>query len=433
MHPPQARRILAVKRPCLYGWWFPAAPAAKVHKMYRVSNFIRHFARALLGGAAVATLWVNLDPASYYDVMETRVLKLALPEWLLPGMTRVTPITLVSEALMALFVFLLGKELWEANMLERGALHGRRAGLPFLATVGAVLGGVLVWTLTASLIETAEEASFATGWAVPVGGDAVLAYVVGRRIFGKGSPALHLVLLVAIGADLAGLLAMIPTLSLAPARLLWLALPALACGLVWWGFGRHAQARTERARQEALHLWPYVLAGAASWFGVMASGLPGALGLLPVIPVIPHAQRAFGLFAEAEEFLHDPLNRLAHLAVKPLLVVLFLFGLTRGGVDLMGFAPTTLVTLAAFWIGRPAGFLAGVALARSMGFGLPAGLSRGDLARMAALLALGFTTPVLVLGSALPGGAMAEAARMGLAITLLIAPALLLLARPRKP
>lgn len=429
MHRPPLRRILAVLTACLYGWGFQADPAPKVHKMYRVSNFIRHFARALLGGAAIATLWVNLDPASYYDVMETRVLKLALPDWLLPEMTRVTPITLVSEALMALFVFLLGKELWEANMLERGALHGRRAGLPFLATLGAMLGGVLVWIVTASLIETAEEAGFATGWAVPIGGDAVLAYVIGRRIFGKGSPALHLLLLIAIGADLAGLVAMLPTLSVSPARLMWLGLPVLAAGLVWLGFGRHTHGRTERERQGALHLWPYVIAGAFSWFGVMASGLPGALGLLPIIPAIPHAQRAFGLFAEAEELLHDPLNRLAHLAVKPLLVVLFLFGLTRGGVDLMAFAPTTLVTLAAFWIGRPLGFLLGVALARAVGFALPAGLSHGDLMRMAALLGLGFTVPVLVLGSALPGGAMAEAARMGLAITLLIAPALLLVTR----
>jgi NhaA family Na+:H+ antiporter len=68
---------------------------------------------------------------------------------------------------------------------------------------------------------------------------------------------------------------------------------------------------------------------------------------LPIIPAIPHAHRAFGLFAEAEEYLHDPLNRLAHLAVKPLILVLFLFGLTRGGIDLGAFAPTTLVTQAA--------------------------------------------------------------------------------------
>ena len=67
---------------------------------------------------------------------------------------------------------------------------------------------------------------------------------------------------------------------------------------------------------------------------------------LPILPVIPHADRAFGLFAEAEELLHDPLNRLAHLLVRPLAVVLFLFGLTRGGIDLQAFAPTTLTVLA---------------------------------------------------------------------------------------
>ena len=394
--------------------------------MYRVSTFIRHFARALLGGALIATIWVNLSPASYYDVMETRLFPLPLPGWMLAETTRATLITLTTEALMALFFFVLGKELWEANMLERGALHGRRGGLPFLATAGAVLGAVLVWLLVAAAIETAYEASFGTGWALPIGGDAVLAYVIGRRVFGPGSPALHLLLLVAIGADLAGLAALMLAAPAAPLRLLWLALPVAAPLTVWLAFGRHASDSTERARQGAQHLWPYLLAGLVSWFGVLAAGLPGALGLLPVIPAIPHARRAFGLFAEAEELLHDPLNRLAHLAVKPLLAVLFLFGLTRGGVDLQAFAPTTLTVLAAFWLGRPLGFLIGIALARRAGFALPAGLDRFDLLRMAALLGLGFTTPLIAIGSALPGGAMAEAARLGLALTLLAGPVLLL-------
>ena len=90
--------------------------------MYRVSTFIRHFARALLAGTAVATLWVNLDPASYYDVMEWRLFPLPLPEWLVASHVRVTLIALTSDLLMAFFFFLLGKELWEAHMLERGAL-----------------------------------------------------------------------------------------------------------------------------------------------------------------------------------------------------------------------------------------------------------------------------------------------------------------------
>lgn len=394
--------------------------------MYRVSTFIRHFAHALLLGALIATIWVNLSPASYYDVMERRLFPLPLPAGLISDHVVVTLITLTSDALMALFFFLLGKELWEANMLERGALHGRRGALPFLATLGAIAGAVLVWLLVSALIETAEEAAFGTGWAVPVGGDAVLSYVIGRHVFGKGSPALHLLLLIAIGADLAGLLALTLVAPLDPARLVWLALPLGAVLAVWLMFGRHARARSERERQEARHLWPYIIAGLASWVGVTAAGLPGALGLLPVIPAIPHARRAFGLFAEAEELLHDPLNRIAHLVVKPLVAVLFLFGLTRGGIDLRAFAPTTITVLAAFWIGKPLGLMLGVTLARRLsGLPLPADLAMADIARIAALMGLGFTVPLVALETALPGGAMAEAARLGLALSLLIGPLLI--------
>ena len=87
-------------------------------------------------------------------------------------------------------------------------------------------------------------------------------------------------------------------------------------------FGRRlALTASETARRRGLAIWPYIIAGVISFVGVAAAGLPPALGLLPVIPAIPHADRSFGLFAEAEEFLHDPLNRLAHLLVRPLALV----------------------------------------------------------------------------------------------------------------
>ena len=94
--------------------------------MYRVSPFVRRFAWALLGGAGVATVWVNLSPASYYDMIEWRFLEherlSALPfAQVLPETFLLTPVTLVSDALMALFLFFVGKELWEALVLERGA------------------------------------------------------------------------------------------------------------------------------------------------------------------------------------------------------------------------------------------------------------------------------------------------------------------------
>lgn len=402
--------------------------------MYRVSPFVRRFAWALLGGAGLATLWVNLAPERYYDFIEWRLFDRPLPGWVAGETFLVTPMSLVSDGLMALFLFFIGKELWEALVLERGALRGRRALLPAGALCGGILGAVLVWTLWSGLFETAPEAEGAVGWPVPIGADVVIGYMIGRRLFGASHPALHFLLLTAIGSNIAGLLVLGLAFPGSGLKLLWLALPLAAAVLVWRSYGRGlAPDAPERLQRRRLAIWPYMLAGLASWFGVAAAGLPPALGLLPILPAIPHADRAFGMFAEAEEFLHDPLNRLAHLMVKPLAVILFAFGLTRGGVDLAALAPTTGTLLVALWIGKPIGMMAGaVATAALFRLTLPKGIGWRDMAAIAILSGVGFTLPVLAIDTALPGGAMAEAARLGAALSLLIWPAIAL-ARQARP
>lgn len=94
--------------------------------MYRVSPFVRHFGLALLSGVGVATLWVNLDHGGYYDAIEYRLADLPLPDWIAPGGISLTPLSVVSDGLMALFTAFVAKELWEALRLERGALSGAR-------------------------------------------------------------------------------------------------------------------------------------------------------------------------------------------------------------------------------------------------------------------------------------------------------------------
>lgn len=389
--------------------------------MYRVSPFVRRFAFALLAGIGLATVWVNLFPASYYDAIEWRLIEIDLPLWMAPFPLALTPLGVVSEGLMALFLFFLGKELWEAVWLERGALSGRRGGLPLGAMIGGWVGAVFAWLIAGALFETALEATPGAGFPLPIGSDVVLGYLVGRVIFGSGHPALHLLLLITIANDIAGLVVVGLIYPVAGLRLAWLLLTGVAVAGVWFGFGRLANPKlSEREHRRAFALWPYMLGGLLSWAGVVLAGLPGALGLLPMIPVIPHADRAFGLFAEAEEFLHDPLNRLAHLLVKPLAVVLFLFGLTRGGVDLRALAPTTGTVLIALWLGKPLGVMLGATFAaRFMGFDLPSGVRIRDLLVVALITGMGFTVPVLALDMALPGGGMAEAARLGLAVSLL--------------
>jgi NhaA family Na+:H+ antiporter len=408
--------------------------------MYRVSPFVRHFAVALITGILLATLWVNLNADAYYDFIEWRLYDLHAPNWLPawatisldPTPASITLASITSHGLMALFMFFVGKELWEAVILERGALSGPQALVPLGGVIGACLGAAALWVLTGSLVETADEASFGMGWQVPLGSDVVICYVLGRKIFGKNHPALHVLLLVSIACDFIGLLVLglsYPAGGLL--RLGWLALPLLASFGVWALYGRRPDPKAaESLRRRGLMLWPYILAGVVSFIGVSAAGLPPALGLLPVIPAIPHADRSFGFFAEAESFLHDPLNRLAHLLVRPLALVLFLYGLTRGGIDLQAFAPTTITVLAAFWVGKPLGFMTGcIITAQFSRSALPQDIGLRHLLTIALILGVGFTVPVLALDSALPGGGMTEAARLGLAISLMAASITLIIAK----
>lgn len=408
--------------------------------MYRVSRFVRQFALALISGVGLATLWVNLAPAAYYDAIEFRLFDLTFPNWTGLLSVTVTPMSLVSDGLMALFLFFIGKELWEAVVLERGALAGRaRAAMPLGAVLGGLAGAAAGWLICSALFVRVEEAGFATGWTVPLGSDVILCYVMGRAVFGRNHPALHLLLLITIAFDILGLLLTGLVNPQAVIRPLWLILPALVLTVTWVCFGRLARpGATERQHRRALMLWPYSLAGILCWTGVALSGLPATLGLLPLIAVIPHAERSFGLFAEAEAYLHDPLNQLTHIILRPLPWILFLFGLTRGGVDFMALAPTTGSVLAALWLGKPLGILAGGLIAGTMtGRTLPRDLRLTELILIAVIAGTGFTVPVLAVGLALPGGELAEAARLGLALSLAAGPAALLLSRlmrlPRQP
>ena len=332
---------------------------------------------------------------------------------------------------MALFVFYIGKELWEAIRLERGALRNAGGGVPILGAAGGALGAVVMWCVLSALFQTADEAGLFTGWPVPVGSDVALTYLFARAMFGPGSRAVHVLLLLTIILDVVAVIlnaVVNPSFDL---QIAWLLLPLLAAVGVWVLFGRHIHGHgDERSHQRALVLWPYAVAGALSWVGVAMAGLPPALGLLPILPASPHADHAFGMFAEAEEYLTDPLNRLVHMLVRPLIGVMFLFGLTQGGIDLAAWNVTTAILLGALWIGKPVGIVIAVLLvAPRLGFRLPQGMRRRDVGLIAGLAGIGFTAPALALDTGLPGGAMQEAARLGLAISLFAGPAAIILAR----
>ncbi|SIO54990.1 sodium/proton antiporter, NhaA family [Rhodovulum sp. ES.010] len=419
--------------------------------MYRVREFVTTYAGLLIAGACVALVWANLHPPSYHDFVEA-----VLVEDFVIGHAyeaddgvarRLTLRYLVNDVAMALFFAVMAKELWEALVLDRGALRGRKAATPLVAAAGGMLAPAAVYLGLAALTGPDTYDVLAGGWAIPVATDIALAYAVGRMVFGAGHPALRFLLLLAIADDAAALAILAvayPPAGLAPGWLL-LSAGAGAGAFVLFNWlprrldrGKRMRPNSTRMRRR-LGLWPYAAAGAASWFGVQQAGLPPALGLLPVIPAIPHADRAFGLFAEAERYLSDLLNRAEALLRRPAGAALFLFGLCNAGAEVSAIAAPTWLVLAGLVIGKPLGVtLFGWLAARVLRLGLPRGMRLSDLVILGCVAGVGFTVPLVIAGAAFSGGATLEAvdlqgaARLGTLFSLAAAPVALAAARLMK-
>jgi NhaA family Na+:H+ antiporter len=166
--------------------------------------------------------------------------------------------------------------------------------------------------------------------------------------------------------------------------------------------------------RQKLSFWPYAIAGALSWYGFHNAGIHPALGLLPIVPTIPHADRPYGIFAEAEAYLTDLLNWIEHRLKYFVEVMLFFFGLLNAGVVFSAFGEPTWMVLGGLIIGKPVGiFLMGMLAAKVLGLGLPDGMKPKDLWVLGCVAAIGFTVALFVTTVAFPAGLAQEAAKMG--------------------
>ena len=177
--------------------------------------------------------------------------------------------------------------------------------------------------------------------------------------------------------------------------------------------GDQTRARSTWVRLN-LKWYPYAIAGIVSLLAFTQSGLHPALGLLPVIPAIPHADRAFGIFAEAETHLHDILNQIEHALQIPVELILFLFGLVNAGVAFAALAEPTWLVLGGLVIGKPVGiFLFGLVAARLLRLGLPEGMRVADLFIVGIVAAMGFTVALFFAAAAFDPGPVQDAAKIG--------------------
>jgi NhaA family Na+:H+ antiporter len=393
--------------------------------MYRVWGFVSEYSALLILGALIGLGWANLHPASYHAFIEYPLLE---GGWI--GHLHVdaeghahrtlTVHYLVNDVLMALFFAIAGKEVWEAVALKEGALRGRKAMTPLIATAGGMLGPALVYLVGALML--GELTALASGWAIPTATDIAFSYLVGRMVFGAGHPAVSFLLLLAIADDAGGLLILAvfyPQGELAPA---WLLL-SLGAAVAAWLLANWLPRRMDAGRDDLPHttfvrrrlgFWPYLIAGCLSWYGFQEAGIHPALGLLPIIPAIPHADIEFGLFAAEEAEQPDLLNRIEHALKGPVEVILFFFGLANAGVEFSAIGEATWLVLAGLVIGKPLGItLFGYVAAYPLGLGLPEGMRTGDLFVLGCVAAIGFTVALFVAGVAFPPGPVQDAAKMG--------------------
>lgn len=390
--------------------------------MYRVWNFLTNYSLLLIFGAVIALVWANLDAHSYHEFVEFKIWDHAPIGHYHDGHRTLTLHYLVNDILMALFFAIAAKEVWEACILKNGSLRGKKAATPLFATAGGMFGPIAVYLGLAVLLGSETYSAVANGWAIPTATDIAFSYLIGRIVFGAGHPAVRFLLLLAIADDAVGLIILAvfyPSGELAP---MWLLLSLAAAVLVYLCFNwlprridRGNQARSASTWiRKTLSFWPYAVAACVSWYGFMMSGLHPALGLLPIVPTIPHADRAFGIFSEAEQYLTDMLNTIEHALKHPVEIILFFFGLLNAGVEFSSIGDATWLVLAGLLIGKPVGVLIfGWIAARPLGLGLPQGMRIVDLVVIGFVAAIGFTVSLFVASVAFDAGPVQDAAKMG--------------------
>jgi len=356
----------------------------------RLSRFAVEHLLLLPLGAAIALVWANTAPESYFP----------FSYWIAFA---------VNDVAMMFFFGLMAKEVVEATA-PGGVLHPwRRALLPVIASIGATVVPAL---LLIRAVDWLEEPALVVGWPVTFATDIAVGYFVARIIFGL-HPAIPFLLLLAIASDALGFGALglfhpDTDLHLGTGALIMAAALGIAFAL------RQARVRS---------FWPYLVAGGSvSWTAFYLGGLHPALALVPIVPFLPHAPRDPGFFVDARPTARDALSQFEVWWRYPAQVTLFFFGLVNAGVPLRALEPGTWALPIAVIIGKPIGILIAAGAALAVGLHLPARVGWRDLIVVGFTAAIGFSIGLFFCTALLSPGQLRAETSMGVLLSLLGAP-----------
>jgi len=342
-------------------------------------------------GLGAALVWANAAPQSYV---------------LFADQTRF----IVNDVGMTLFFALAAKEIVEATT-PHGALHPfSKAATAIVAAIGGMVVPAAVYV---GLVRMINLPQLQRGWAIPTATDIAFSFLVARWLFGRNHAAVPFLLLLAIADDAFGLVVLALFYPAGVVRPLVFAAMLPAALALCWMF----------RRMRVMHFWPYIaIGGAVSWIAFFNGGFHPALALVPIVPFVPHAARDAGIFEAPRVPGHDPLTRFEHAVRVPTEVVLFLFGLVNGGVDVGRVGAGTWIVLVAIVIGKPFGIAAATFAMSAFGASAPSALAPRDVVVIGCVAGIGFTVALFFATAAFPDGDFLDQTKMGALLSLTAAP-----------
>ncbi|NTV14582.1 MAG: Na+/H+ antiporter NhaA [Desulfobulbaceae bacterium] len=358
--------------------------------MQKRINLLREFSFPLLFGVIVALLWANLDPEAYRHFLHAPL---------------IGPLSfhfVTNELFMVLFFAMAATEITQ-SCLPGGDLNPlRKAVNPLLATLGGVVGPVLVYLTLNALI---GSPALSRGWGIPTATDIALAWLVASLVFGRHHPAISFLLLLAVADDGVGLLiiALFYPNPLHPVIPQWLLLTLV--GMVMAFLLRRGKVNS---------YWPYILLGGVfSWVGLFKAHIHPALALAFIVPFLPHAAKERKHIFEEDPQDRSPLANFEHEWKVVVDFGMFMFGLANAGVEFTAVGPASWLVLASLAIGKTGGIFSMGLLGKKLGYPLPAHVGIKELLLIGMIGGLGLTVALFVAGEAFTDPMIQGAAKMG--------------------